>query len=480
MQTLLKQENTLPLIQAPMTLLKPTLSHNKVLSSLICGLRPIDYRIIAGLQPDEKILRKHLLIITIENILKAAKTNQWSLCMNDGQLFIYNSEYWGLIGKPELISFLGKAAEALGVDKYDSRWHAFQADLLKQFMSTAYLPRPKKQSNEVLINLMNGTFAITPGNQAIRNFDHVDFLTYQLPFSFDATATAPVFSNYLNKVLPDAEQQKILAEYAGYIFIKQKTLKLEKALILYGNGANGKSVFFEILTALLGSENVSNYSLGTLTNDNGYFRAKLGTKLLNYGSEISANMDAAKFKLLVSGEPIDARLPFGEPFILTDYAKLIFNCNSLPKDVEHSEAFFRRFLILHFNVTIPEQDRNPELAINIIGDELAGVFNWVLDGLKRLLLNKKFTQSDLVDKTLGSYRLESDAVLRFLSEDGYEPHLNHEVPLKALHKEYVTFCGEAGLRVCSISAFAERLRNAGFDTHRKNAGVIVYISKKII
>jgi|GEM_PF-3527595 len=46
-------------------------------------------------------------------------------------------------------------------------------------------------------------------------------------------------------------------------------------------------------------------------------------------------METTLFKQFVSGEPVEAHLSYGEPFTLTDYAKLIFNCNELPTDVEH-------------------------------------------------------------------------------------------------------------------------------------------------
>ena len=182
----------------------------------------------------------------------------------------------------------------------------------------------------------------------------------------------------------------------GFVFIKHgsNALKEEKALILYGTGANGKSVFFEIVNALLGPDNVSSYSLQSLTNDNGYFRAKLANKLVNYASEINGNMEAALFKQMVSGEPVEARLPYGQPFILRQYAKLIFNCNELPKDVEHSNAYYRRFLIIPFDVTIPEHEQDKNLHIKIIEKELSGVFNWVLQGLSRLLEQKRFSDCE--------------------------------------------------------------------------------------
>jgi putative DNA primase/helicase len=67
----------------------------------------------------------------------------------------------------------------------------------------------------------------------------------------------------------------------------------------------------------------------------------LDNKLVNYASEINGKMDVALFKQLVSGEPVDARLPYGVPFTLKNYAKLVFNCNELPRSVEHTEAFLQ-------------------------------------------------------------------------------------------------------------------------------------------
>lgn len=115
-------------------------------------------------------------------------------------------------------------------------------------------------------NLANGTFVVTAGSQYLKGFDRKDFLTYQLPFELDETKEAPLFSQYLDKVLPDKNLQMILAEFIGYVFVRHNTLKLEKSLILYGSGANGKSVFFDIITALLGPNNCteSNYKACSL------------------------------------------------------------------------------------------------------------------------------------------------------------------------------------------------------------------------
>ena len=252
-------------------------------------------------------------------------------------------------------------------------------------------------------------------------------------------------------------------------------LEFEKCLILYGNGANGKSVFFEVLTALLGRENVSTYPLSDLTDKTGYYRAEIANKLLNYASEISKEMNCDLFKKLASGEAFTARSPYGRPFEVRNYAKMIFNANELPKDTEQTNAFFRRFIIIPFDITIPMEEQDRELHRKIIAGELAGVFNWVLDGLKRLLSNKKFTDCTAIDETLKQYRTESDSVQMFIDENNYQPSNTERIPLKELYQKYRALCCEDGYRACSNRTFSDRLRAKGFDVSRIGSGRIIYV-----
>ena len=335
--------------------------------------------------------------------------------------------------------------------------------VMEQFLSTAYLEAKPTMADKVLINLKNGTFEISPNGAKLRPFDRSDFLTYQLPFEYNPEAKAPLFEAYLNKVLPDVERQKVLAEYLGFVFIKHGSnrLKEEKALILYGSGANGKSVFFEIVSALLGKANTSNFSLQSLTNDNGYFRAKIANKLVNYASEINGKLESAIFKQLVSGEPVEARLPYGEPFTLGQYAKLIFNCNELPRDVEQTNAFFRRFLIVPFEVTIPPNEQDKQLHTKIIENELSGVFNWVLEGLNRLLEQKSFTDCKAAQQAVDNYRIQSDSVKMFVNENEYKATAENHIKIVDLYHEYKCFCIDDGFKPVNKSNFKKRLIGYG-------------------
>lgn len=494
---------------------KPTITpHDKILNHLLSQIQPIDFQALAfpdskeiktalnGLkakakaEPDNdalkeqidelkeklakyKVQKKHYLVLSIESVLILANKNNWGLCRNHDFIYLYNGTYWNEIDNNAFQKFLGEAAEYQTVPLFDAKLYSFRGELFKQFLDAAYLPSPEVNNNIVLINLQNGTFEISADGTKLRPFDRSDFITYQLPFEYNPDAKAPIFETYLNRVLPDIERQRVLAEYLGYVFIKHGgILKLEAALILYGTGANGKSVFYEIVNSLLGQNNTSSYSLQELTDNSGYYRAMIANKLVNYASEINGKLEADMFKRMVSGEELPARLPYGKPMLLKQYAKFIFNCNELPKDVEHTNAFFRRWIIIPFDVTIPKEEQDSQLHIKIIQNELSGVFNWVLDGLNRLLVQKRFSECEAAKRAVEQYKVESDSVQMYLGEYEYSVSPTNTIPQKDLYNEYKSYCIENGFKPVSSKNFADRLRNAGFTTERKNFGMAVFAVKK--
>lgn len=497
-----KPETILKHIQDITKNTEPT-PHTEILNQLVGQFEPLDFEALAfpqveklrgqleALSPESeqtkeilkqldklKVNTKHYLVLSIENVLLIAEKKRWGLCKNMEFIYLYNGAYWAYIEKEVFQKFLGEASEKMSVAKFTARFYEFREKLIKQFISTAYLPTPEPPKEAVYINLKNGTFEVTTRGTKLRPFDRGDFLTYQLPFDYNPEAKAPLFQLYLNRVLPDIERQKILAEFLGYVFVKNgnNNLKEEKVLILYGTGANGKSVFFEIVNALLGVENVCSYSLQSLTDTTGYYRAMIANKLVNYASEINGNLETSIFKQLVSGEPVEARLPYGKPMQIKQYAKLIFNCNELPKEVEHTNAYFRRFLIIPFDVTIPEHEQDKQLHTKIIESELSGVFNWVLEGLNTLLEQKKFSDCEAAKQAVEKYKTQSDSVKLFIEENGYQPSPDEYRVVKELYTAYRTYCLDDGFKPVNKTNFIKRLQGFGVQIEKKNIGNVAFLS----
>jgi putative DNA primase/helicase len=452
------------------------LSKEELLKCIMERVVAINFRELAGVVVEARVTPKMYKVLVIRGLLEIARKLGYNLCKKNGVCYVFNGAFWIMMEVEQLQPYLGAVAEKMGVPYITAHDADFRRQLYEQFLSAAYLNAMEPDTSKILINLQNGTFEFMPEQFELRGFRQTDFMTYQLPFGYDPEAKAPRFEAYLNRVLPDKECQQQLKEYSGYLFTKG--LKLEQVLMLYGEGANGKSVFFDILTGMLGSENCCSYSLNRLADTNqGYSRAMLGNKLVNYATEVSGNIDSGIFKQLASGEPIEARFPYGKPFMLTKYAKLIFNVNELPKNVEHTKGFFRRFLVIPFTVTIPDEERDVDLAAKIIASELPGVFNWILEGLRSIVAQRRFTESEASKSALKEYETESDSVALFIEEKRYQVSVAETVALGALFKEYQEFCKIDGYRPVSKRMFVKRLKHQKVQLARRNTGMVVFLEK---
>ena len=452
-----------------------------ILNGILSKSLEIDFKKTEfGKQKDGKLTRSDNIVIGVYEVSRLAKRHGLHLRTEHGQVYIFNGRYWIEVPAEYFMDFLGNAIIQMGVNVLQAKYHQFKADLLKQFLASSYLPISIEDEQIIKLNIQNGTLHITDGEVELKAHNPNDNMKYVLPFDYNLLADCPMFKKFLNEVLPDKSKQNVLAEYLGSIFIKNNVLKLEKMLLLYGSGSNGKSVVFEVLNALLGEENVSSYSLESLTLDtNGYYRAMIGKKLVNYASEISTKINVNVLKQLASGEPLDAREPYGKPFMVRDYAKMIFNANQLPERVENTEGFFRRFLIIHFDQTIPENKQDRQLAQKIIENELPGVLNWVLEGLQRLLTQKGFTHSLAVERALKQYKAESDSVFLWIFENDWSSSGGDYITLQQAFNYYREYCLASGYYYIDKTKFRKSLEAHNIRVKRLSVGFVVYLQKEI-
>lgn len=441
-----------------------------IFRDMLQEIREVNFTELLQLPKGSNIRQKHLVVGVVKQLLEVSRENRWNLAKVNGHIYMFNGCYWQQLERDELKSLLGKAASAMGVPEYDAAHFEFKDKLLKQFLADAHRTAPKNNGGTTLINLQNGTFEIGPSGTRLREFEPVDFLTNQLPFDYNPEATCPMFDAFLVKVLPDESCRMVLQEFAGYIF---SDLNLEKVLILTGSGSNGKSVFFNILCALIGKDNLLNYPLGAFSQEGN--RAKLVNKLLNYSSEKGSDVDPDMLKLLASREPVQARELYCGSFTVYLKTKFIINANELSRNTEQTDAFFRRQLVIPFQVKISDNEKDIHLAENIIHSELPGVFNWLLVGLKRLTENERFTYSEPVERAVADYKKQSDSVALFIEDKKYIPSQAKKEPVAELYPLYKVFCADDGYKPVSKNKFSSRLENMGFDRTRLTGGGAAFL-----
>ncbi len=407
---------------------------------------------------------KELVVLVMEHLKAELARFDWAAQMMKGAPHVYTGNSWALLQDQDMSTFLGEFAEAMGIPRVMALSHSFRKNLLKQFKSRLRAEPMGCNPDQILVNFANGTLQIDDGEEHMRPSRKEDLLTYTLPFSYDPEAECPKFEQFLARVLPDESSCAVLSEFFGWAFIRG--LKLEKALLLYGQGSNGKSVLFDVIRAMLGDQNVTTFGLSMLSKLENRFQ--LGSSLLNYASEFKGRCDTDIFKKMVSGEPLEARRLYKDPHIMTDYARLAFNVNELPKDAEHTDGYFRRFLIVPFNQRITESERNPDLAREIIAEELPGVFNWVMAGMRRLRETRKFTECGAAKEALQSYIAESDTVVSFITDQCLVPSEDKKVPKDALFQSYRKYCSHNGFTALRKNEFGRRLSQSHGIRERKS------------
>lgn len=381
-----------------------------------------------------------------------------------GEVYIYDKDYWRLVKAIDFQHFLTAAYIAMGAERTKVNTPICAQRLYAQAVYTYYVPISKRKQG-VMVNAANTTVLIDNGMVQARTHTPEDYFFYCLPFDYDKDAQAPMWHKFLSEVLPDQDVQKVLQEFYGICLAPG--LNVEKALVNVGTGANGKSVAMNVISHVLGEENVCHFGINGLCDDKSTTRIFLQNKLLNAATEFSGKIwDNGFFKMLVSGEPIEARSMYHDPITMTDYARLSFNCNRMPQSRDTSDGFLRRLLIVEFGVKISPDKQDPDLEKKL-KTEASGILNWCIEGLLRYLANgQKFSKSKKIADTAAELADSLDSVSQFITENALKPSSSKKQALSILHNNYQKYCKDNGLIAEGKTDFMASLRCRGYVIDR--------------
>ena len=239
----------------------------------------------------------------------------------------------------------------------------------------------------------------------------------KFPVNFKKDAKCPKILKFISEVAR-SDDIPLLQEWAGYnlwIF----GYPAQKAMLLVGDGGNGKSTLIGIIEAMVGRENRSAVSLHEL-EENRFARHDLYGKAANLYPDLPDKdlKSTGIFKMLTGGDPIRAEDKNVKAFTYHNVAKLTFSCNAVPRVPEDSVAYFRRWLIVEFPYSFEgSNSEDKDLKEKLINDaeEMSGFLNWALDGLQRLRSNGwHFTNGKTVETVREDYIVRSDPYKAFV------------------------------------------------------------------
>jgi P4 family phage/plasmid primase-like protien len=328
-----------------------------------------------------------------------------------------------------------------------------------------------------ILNFKNGLLNIE--TYELREHTPSYLSTSQIPISYDRQARSPLWFKFIADITSgDVEQALLLQQIAGYCLTNDT--RYAKAFILFGSGANGKSLFTRMVAKLIGREYVSSLNLTTITKQFG-LTGLIGKKL-NIIDEISGNyFESNIIKNIISGETMAAEVKFRpEPLEFDPIVKLIFSVNELPKINDTTPGIYRRFIIVPFSRNFLA---NPDLDLEYkLSTELPGILNWAVEGLKSLRAQGKFSEAQKNLEALNMFKIENSPFLEFLTNT-YEPtdereHTMYPVLLSDLYSQYRTYCVESGYKPKSIANFGREISHTvlpGWSIERARLRNINYV-----
>ena len=304
------------------------------------------------------------------------------------------------------------------------------------------------------IAFRNGIYNIE--TDTLEEFTPDIIITNKIDFDYDPDAYSELADRTLNKLAcHDKNIRMLLEECIGYCFYRRNELR--KCFILTGEKENGKSTFLAMIEYLLGRNNIASLDLKELGDR--FKTAELFNKLANIGDDIGSEFipNPAVFKKLASGNPINVERKGKDPFDFSSYAKLLFSANDIPRIKDKSGAVISRLVIIPFDARFSpdDPDFDPYIKYKLIQElPMQYLINIGIQGLKRILHNRKFTSSDKVTQALQEYTENNNPILLFFKDD---VKIENE-PTNLVYQQYSNFCIANSFTAMSNIEFSKQVK----------------------
>lgn len=311
---------------------------------------------------------------------------------------------------------------AQGYRKYVVKQRNYSAlsSTLKAMESMALTDLNEFDAHPFLLNTPEATYDLRKGLEGAREPDSSDKITM-------VTAVSPgdegkeMWLDCLNTTFCGDQE---LIEYVQMICGMAVIGKVfdESLIIAYGDGANGKSTFWNTIARVLGTYS-GNVSAETLTNAAKHNvkaeMAELRGKRLAIAAEMGSNqrLNDSIVKQLCSTDPIFAEKKYKAPFKFIPQHTLVLYTNNLPRVTGTDIGIWRRLKVIPFNAYIQPSKDVKNYAAELFDHAAPAVLSWIIEGSKKAIEKDfKFDLPECVKEATTAYRDQNDWINHFLEE----------------------------------------------------------------
>ena len=322
-----------------------------------------------------------------------------------------------------------------------------------------------------LLNCHNGTLDLR--TRTLREHRREDLITKLVPVAHDPEGKCPIWLSFLDRAASGSTDLKnFLKRATGYSLTG--STREHCLFLLYGTGANGKTTFLEALRYELGNYGMQAAFDSFMTNlrGNGIRNdlARLAGARLVTATEGDDGRRLAEsiIKHLTGGDTVTARFLYGEHFEFRPQFKLWLATNHRPVIRGTDEGIWRRIRLVPFTITIPPEERDPDLIDKLRG-EAAGILNWALDGLTDYLSEGLKPPAEVIAAT-AEYREDQDILQHFIDSKCVMSPTAYSTAAQ-LYASYKSWREETGEHQISQRAFGLALREHGFQKVPRRNGI---------
>lgn len=253
----------------------------------------------------------------------------------------------------------------------------------------------------------------------------------------------------------------------------------EFIIIAYGDGANGKSTFWNTVARVLGtySGKISSdiLTMGNKVNAQPEM-AELKGKRLIIASEMQegVRLNTAMVKQLCSTDEIQACKKYKDPFHFVPSHQVVLYTNHLPKVGANDDGIWRRLKVIPFNAKIKGTSDIKNYADYLYDNASPAIMKWIIEGAEKVSkTDHKVDDPKCVRDAVAAYREDNDWLGHFINDccdvgDGLTEKSGE------FYQQYRAYCIQSGEYTRSTTDFYAAVEKAGFVRRKSNNGTLVY------
>lgn len=348
-------------------------------------------------------------------------------------------------------------------------------DLMTELRSvpSVYVTPQDFDNRPDLLSFRNGTVELRTGH--LRPHAQEDMLTYCLALDYDSSATCPRWEAFLAEIMPGMpEMPSYLQRLCGY-GVSGYTDE-QCFAVLWGKGANGKSVLTDTLSAVFGTiskttpfATFEEKQSGGIPNDIASLR---GARLVMASEgESGKPMSEAVLKRVTGKDMVSARFLRQEFFEFKPSFLLMLATNHKPKFKGQDDGLWRRVKMIPFKRFFAPHERDHALDKKLLA-EAQGIATWAVRGAVEWF-SGGLRDPAVITAASREYRETSDALVGFFP-GVYELDDDSAVPGADAYNTYREWCEAEGLpskEIWTRRSFYDAMEERQVSRKKTNKGI---------